>query len=151
MGSTVKHHGFCCLCVWPRSVFLTSVCILSCLYVCDLKVDPFFSLCVCVFSREGERLSEMEFAEQLYSIESFLLCFPVLEPHTHILWNDYMSAILTIWVLPKLLWTHRTSLGNYASSSSGLTCQRSAQGQPGHWLSCDKSILTSSKLIWPGR
>lgn len=58
-----------------------------------------------------------------------------------------MSAIPTIWFLLKLLWTHRTHLGNYASYNAGLTCQRTAQGQPGD---CDKSALTSSKLIWPG-
>lgn len=61
-----------------------------------------------------------------------------------------MSAIPTIWFLLKLLWTHRTHLGNYASYNAGLTCQRTAQGQPGDWPSCDKSALTSSKLIWPG-
>lgn len=61
-----------------------------------------------------------------------------------------MSAIPTIWFLLKLLWTHRTHLGNYASCNAGLTCQRTAQGQPGDWPSCDKSALTSSKLIWPG-
>lgn len=61
-----------------------------------------------------------------------------------------MSAIPTIWFLLKLLWTHRTHLGNYASCNAGLTCQHTAQGQPGDWPSCDKSALTSSKLIWPG-
>lgn len=61
-----------------------------------------------------------------------------------------MSAIPTIWFLLKLLWTHRTHLGNYASCNAGLTCQCTAQGQPGDWPSCDKSALTSSKLIWPG-
>lgn len=61
-----------------------------------------------------------------------------------------MSAIPTIWFPLKLLWTHRTHLGNYASCNAGLTCQRTAQGQPGDWPSCDKSALTSSKLIWPG-
>lgn len=135
------------------SFCLPHLCVYIVMFVCVWSKSRSLFLCVCVFSweSEGERLSEMEFTEQHYSIESFLLCFPVLESHTHTLWNDYMSAILTIWVLLKLLWTHRTSLGNYASSSSGLTCQRSAQGLPADWLSCDKSILTSSKLIWPGR
>lgn len=60
-----------------------------------------------------------------------------------------MSAIPTIWFLLKLLWTHHTHLGNYASCNAGLTCQHAVQGQPWDWPSCDKSSLTSSKLIWP--
>lgn len=95
-------------------LYLTSFCLLHlCVYIVmfvhvfDLKVDQLF--CVCL--REREKVREIEFRDQHYSIKSLLLCFPVLDPCPHTLrplWNDYMTAILTIWAAVN----PRTYLGN---------------------------------------
>lgn len=118
------------------------VCLLVFVCACDSRVDHSLHECVCVSN----------------SAHCVLRLSPTLSflSHTYIYSNTRThcnpSKTIICQQLPqllRLLWTHRTHLGNYASCNAGLTCQCTAQGQPGDWSSCDNSALTISKLICP--
>lgn len=112
------------------------------------------AVCVCVCVRETERIWRTAHCVlRLSPLSSPSLSHIHILKHTHTRTHCNPSKTIICQQLPqllKLLWTHRTHLGNHASCNAGLTCQCTAQGQPGDWSSCDKSALTISKLICPG-